>query len=78
MYQCHIPLRWSGRVGFSDVYRHVAPLEQRSFCLCVAFVALNISEIPESLMLNSLLKKIVQTLVIFTKGVLYAYCITFL
>ena len=26
--------------------------------LCVAFVALNISEVPESLMLNSLLKKL--------------------
>ena len=31
--------------------------------LCVAFVALNRSEVPESLMLNSLLKKIVQTFV---------------
>ena len=25
----HIPLRWSGGIDLSDIYRYIAPLEQR-------------------------------------------------
>ena len=32
----HIPLRWSGGFGLSNLYRHIAPLEQREFLFCVA------------------------------------------
>ena len=64
MYRCLTYLRWSGRVGLSGTYDILLRWSKEVSVLCVAFVALNISEIPRISHVELTFEKIVQSLAV--------------
>ena len=58
-----IPLRWSGRVGFSNAIDILLRWSKEVSVLCAVFVALNRSKMPLISPVELTFEKIVQSLV---------------